>query len=55
MNPAMKNTLLDALDKYKESKGRWSEIQKFKDSRRKEIYESVQLTDTQKKKLMSFT
>lgn len=47
MNPMVKEHLIDALDRYKASKKR-TEIKKFEDCRRKEIYKNVQLTYTQK-------
>lgn len=54
MNPIVKEYLMDALDKYKASKRKKNEIKKFEDCRRKEIYEKVQLTDTQKKEIDEF-
>lgn len=45
MNPTVKEYLIDAWDKYRAQKRKKNDIKKFKDCRRKEVYEKVLLTD----------
>lgn len=54
MKQAIKKGALILFDRYKRNAGRRSEIKKFEDSRRKAIYEKVQLTDAQKKEIDEF-
>lgn len=54
MNPTVKEYLIDAWDKYRAQKRKKNEIKKFKDCRRKEVYEKVLLTDAQKEQIDEF-